>query len=182
MNILDFVLKIDNVIPDQVCDEFVQLFEDADEKELLDREGFPKWTHLHLSNHYMSLHKKVEIISWKVLIRYKEYLGEYGNYFNSKNFDFEGSIIKRYLSSNGDHYGIHADVSTLSTCKRFITFLYYLNDDFEGGETVFYPDCKVKPKKGSVLVFPSFWCFPHEAHEITEGKKYILSTYCNWSV
>ncbi|CAM9212407.1 unnamed protein product [Chrysoparadoxa australica] len=39
-----------------------------------------------------------------------------------------------------------------------LTWLLYLNDDFEGGHTTFFPDgggaIKVKPVQGSVLVFP----------------------------
>ena len=27
MNVLDFVLKIDNVLPDEICDELIKVFE-----------------------------------------------------------------------------------------------------------------------------------------------------------
>ena len=52
-----------------------------------------------------------------------------------------------------------------------ITFMVYLNDDFEGGETSF-DACTIKPKQGAAL------CFIHEQkHEslpILEGTKYVL--------
>ena len=52
-----------------------------------------------------------------------------------------------------------------------ITFMVYLNDDFEGGETKF-DDTTVIPKKGTAL------CFIHEQkHEgapIISGTKYVL--------
>ena len=54
-----------------------------------------------------------------------------------------------------------------------ITFMIYLNDDFEGGETKF-DDLTIVPKKGTAL------CFIHEQkHEgcpVTEGSKYVLRT------
>ncbi|TAG92153.1 MAG: 2OG-Fe(II) oxygenase [Bacteroidetes bacterium] len=52
-----------------------------------------------------------------------------------------------------------------------ITFMIYLNDDFEGGETTF-DEIKIKPKIGNAL------CFIHEQkHEgspVITGIKYVL--------
>ena len=39
MNVLDFVLKIDNVLPDDICDELIKLFEESDHKDRLEKEG-----------------------------------------------------------------------------------------------------------------------------------------------
>lgn len=52
-----------------------------------------------------------------------------------------------------------------------ITFMIYLNDDFEGGETTF-DDVSIKPIQGNAL------CFIHEQkHEgspVIDGVKYVL--------
>lgn len=52
-----------------------------------------------------------------------------------------------------------------------ITFLIYLNEDYEGGETAF-DNCTIQPKQGAAL------CFIHEQkHEslpIISGTKYVL--------
>ena len=54
-----------------------------------------------------------------------------------------------------------------------ITFMIYLNNDFEGGETEF-DDIIIKPQIGTAL------CFIHEQkHEgcpVTEGVKYVIRT------
>ncbi|MGK0364552.1 MAG: putative 2-oxoglutarate/Fe(II)-dependent dioxygenase YbiX [Saprospiraceae bacterium] len=54
-----------------------------------------------------------------------------------------------------------------------ITFMIYLNDDFEGGETKF-DNVTILPKTGTAL------CFIHEQkHEgcpVTEGVKYVIRT------
>ena len=49
MNILDYCLKIDNVVPDEICDEYIRLFEESDNKQRLDRGGYPNWTNLLLA-------------------------------------------------------------------------------------------------------------------------------------
>ena len=54
-----------------------------------------------------------------------------------------------------------------------------LNDDYEGGEFVFWGDYKVEIKKGSVLAFPSIYLFPHEVTPVTKGVRY---SWISWIV
>lgn len=183
MNVLDFCLKIDNVIPDIICDELIRIFEESDSKGRLERDGYPNWTNLFLQDYHDGgmIQNKIDDQSQSILQAYQKYLGEYGKYFDSNYVRYEGANIKCYVGGTEDRYGYHADVSSMSTSLRYVAMIWYLNDDFGGGETVFYPDCVVKPKKGSVLVFPPFWMFPHCGKPVSEGKKYIMSTYCLWS-
>ncbi len=68
------------------------------------------------------------------------------------------------------------DVRTRLTC------LFYLNDGFTGGETVFYSteqidgvrreDAVIVPRAGDALFFLHEWW--HEGRELTEGRKYVL--------
>jgi predicted 2-oxoglutarate/Fe(II)-dependent dioxygenase YbiX len=51
------------------------------------------------------------------------------------------------------------------------TFLIYLNDDYEGGETKFN-DCIVEPKTGMLLVFKHELL--HEGAKVEQGIKYVL--------
>lgn len=57
------------------------------------------------------------------------------------------------------------------------TLLIYLNDDFSGGETVFYNDnfepvIQIAPKKGMALLFDiDLW---HKGNMVTNGKKYWI--------
>ncbi|CAE7341830.1 unnamed protein product [Symbiodinium sp. CCMP2456] len=70
-----------------------------------------------------------------------------------------------------------------------LTFIIYLNDDFEGGCTTFYTpnpgeegvlDSRpVKPRIGSATVFPHGDCgtpLLHEGSAVTSGTKYLLRT------
>ena len=90
---------------------------------------------------------KLSKISWRIW-----------NFFNSNDVR-EGANIKCYQGGTNDEYGYHADVSSMSVSLRYLAMIWYLNDDFDGGETVFYPDLSIKPTKGSVLVFLLFGCF-----------------------
>lgn len=54
-----------------------------------------------------------------------------------------------------------------------LTFMVYLNDDFEGGETIF-DYARIEPKAGMALVF--MHGLPHEGAEVLAGRKYVLRT------
>jgi len=61
--------------------------------------------------------------------------------------------------------------------------MVYLNDNFDGGETVFpiFQDV-IKPKKGSLLIFPPLWTYLHRGNPpLKPGyAKYFLMTYLNY--
>jgi 2OG-Fe(II) oxygenase superfamily len=76
-----------------------------------------------------------------------------------------------------------ADTTTsANNIKSYLTFLIYLNHDFEGGETKFYLPHHlargVVPKAGSILIFPqgNLASLIHEGAAVTKGVKYVIRT------
>lgn len=78
--------------------------------------------------------------------------------------------------SSGEEYKFHYDGDTES--KRSISVLIYLNDDYVGGEIEF-PNFKVKikPKSGTLILFPSNYAYGHIAHPVESGTKYVIVTW-----
>ena len=58
----------------------------------------------------------------------------------------------------------------------FYTFLVYLSDDFEGGETTFFtkPEIQINPVKGHAVLFQH--PLVHEGSVVTSGVKYVART------
>ena len=54
-----------------------------------------------------------------------------------------------------------------------ITFMVYLNEEFEGGETKFREFC-ITPKTGTALLFPHHLL--HQGNTVASGVKYVLRT------
>ncbi|MES1181870.1 MAG: 2OG-Fe(II) oxygenase [Flavobacterium sp.] len=83
-------------------------------------------------------------------------------------------MFRFYKYSPGERFKMHIDGSfeKSDTECSFYTFLIYLNDGFEGGETEFKDICTVNPRQGSLLIFyHPLW---HEGKLLKEGKKYVL--------
>lgn len=86
----------------------------------------------------------------------------------------EPYTLLRY--SGGEQYGFHYDGGTGS--KRSISVLIYLNDDYKGGEIEFPNfNLKIKPKSGTLILFPSNYAYGHIAHPVTSGEKYVIVTW-----
>uniref|UniRef100_A0A6C0LS60 Fe2OG dioxygenase domain-containing protein n=1 Tax=viral metagenome TaxID=1070528 RepID=A0A6C0LS60_9ZZZZ len=85
-------------------------------------------------------------------------------------------LVQRYKKNIG-RYIYHNDALNDIENKRFriITFLWYLNDVCEGGETVFDGKYAVKPTTGKLLLFPATWNYPHCGKVPISSDKYILT-------
>jgi prolyl 4-hydroxylase len=83
-------------------------------------------------------------------------------------------MFRFYKYSPGQRFKMHRDGSYKrnDTECSFFTFLVYLNDDFEGGETEFADLFTIKPKTGDLLVF--YHPYKHEGKLLISGNKYAL--------
>jgi len=88
-----------------------------------------------------------------------------------------------YRYHKGEIFNKHYDAAFVRayTDKSFLTAIFYLNSNFEGGKTTFYPSFNthvpVQPEQGSALLFwhGSHPSSPlHEGSLCTNGVKYVL--------
>ena len=89
---------------------------------------------------------------------------------------FRGFNIVRYIEKCG-HYAYHHDQVTYWESKknRVLTYIWYLNDVSEGGETEFWGNYKIKPEVGKLVFFPTTWTFPHCGTMPISNNKYIIA-------
>jgi hypothetical protein len=76
-------------------------------------------------------------------------------------------------------FDTHVDVQDYASARRYLAFLWYLNDVEDGGKTVF-TGLTIAPKRGTLIVFPPLWMFPHKGEPPISGPKYILSGYLHY--
>jgi predicted 2-oxoglutarate/Fe(II)-dependent dioxygenase YbiX len=86
----------------------------------------------------------------------------------------------------GGHYSPHVDGESLwqtpngeliwkKSTDRDISMVFYLNNDYEGGDFVF-PDLKirVRPEPGMLVCFPSNHHYRHGVEPVTKGQRYSI--------
>lgn len=70
----------------------------------------------------------------------------------------------------------HYESSTRETSNRLLTWMVYLNDIDEGGETEFlYQSMRVKPKQGTLLIWPAAFTHTHRGNPPLSNVKYIVT-------
>jgi hypothetical protein len=85
--------------------------------------------------------------------------------------------VRLYRYGPGEKHGAHWDtvVHLEGGVQSLVTLVFYLNDDFEGGETDF-PELnqKIVPRRGRALLFQHR--ILHIAGAILSGEKFVLRT------
>jgi hypothetical protein len=70
----------------------------------------------------------------------------------------------------------HYESGSREHCQRLLTWMLYLNDVEEGGETEFlYQSMRVKPKQGTLLIWPAAFTHTHRGNPPLSNTKYIVT-------
>ena len=90
------------------------------------------------------------------------------------------------MASEGDYMALHCDGVFLATEGASTDFssVYYINDDYEGGE-LYVPaiGLSIKPKANSLVVWSHVWHedMAHGVKPITSGSRFMSQGFF-WSV
>ena len=110
---------------------------------------------------------------------------EYTNHFSSLNeYSRHGILtykIQKTLPGQGYHVW-HCEAMNLESSKRIGTYIVYLNDVEEGGETEFlYLNQRIKPTAGTVVIFPTGYVHTHRGNPPLTGVKYIMTGWVEFT-
>lgn len=87
-----------------------------------------------------------------------------------------GYNIQKYNVNEG-FYHWHSDFINNKhkiNLIRLLSFIWYLNDVTDGGETEFLKG-KIKPRAGKLIIFPSSWNYYHKGNMPLSNDKYIIT-------
>lgn len=87
------------------------------------------------------------------------------------------ALAKKYEKNKQGYHMMHCDQGTcFPHIYRQAVCMFYLNDVKQGGETEFlHQEIKIKPKKGSLVIFPAFYTHIHRGCIPESNDKYILN-------
>jgi predicted 2-oxoglutarate/Fe(II)-dependent dioxygenase YbiX len=182
-NIKDYIVVLENAMTHSLCDAILEEFNNEDE-----------WQKTVVGNGEVNgkiRNAETVVISYPhVIEKNLKVRKKLDNYI----FASAGLVIKKYNEKfplcrieedsgyellrykEGQFYTKHTD--SFKARPRAVSCSFALNDDYEGGEWGFF-DCEmvVKTPKGSAVLFPSNFMYPHEIMPVTKGTRYSIVTW-----
>ena len=111
--------------------------------------------------------------TWECYTKYLESYGTLGSLSSHKSGS--STKIQKYEPSQGYHVW-HCDLDNLTSSRRLLVSLLYLNTVEEGGETEFlYQSERVAPEVGTLILFPAGWTHTHRGNPPLNGNKYVIN-------
>jgi hypothetical protein len=76
----------------------------------------------------------------------------------------------------GGYHVWHYESAIREYSNRLLTWILYLNDVHEGGETEFlYQHMRVKPEQGTLVIWPAAFTHTHRGNPPLSNEKYIVT-------
>jgi predicted 2-oxoglutarate/Fe(II)-dependent dioxygenase YbiX len=174
-SITDYIKRYDNILSEDVCDQICNVDERAFEEGIISDGQKNKKIRNCIQK---KLEKKFELFIQEavqqVLIKY---IKDHANFYTGLSVEDTGFEHLIYRSSDKAEYKTHVDAMDLY--PRVLSISFTLNKEYEGGNFVFFNDMsyEVKNKKGSAVVFPSNFCYPHAITPVTKGTRQAIVTW-----
>ena len=188
-----FIKVYDNTLTEQFCKNVCEKLDNDDRKKLgvfnRNKETDPNFkTSLDLHISRLPEWKEEDDVFFTTISQFlKQYREDIQTSTNGKFFYGDGDD---YFSDTGyqvkvykpdGHYDWHSDYAIHDySGVRALTFIWYLNEDFDEGETEFFNGEKIIPKTGRLLIFPANWIYVHRGCTVKTNNKYIATGwYCH---
>jgi len=76
----------------------------------------------------------------------------------------------------GGYHIWHFEAGSREVSNRLLTWMVYLNDVHEGGETEFlYQHMRIKPEQGTLVIWPAAFTHTHRGNPPLSNDKYIVT-------
>lgn len=182
----DFIGIYENAFSEEYCDRIVELFEKASDKGFtLNRQQDENVTTLQKNDEQVF---PSEVIDMEMFSReaqqfnhtlwteiYPHYAEIYGALHASDPHTCYTWKIQKTKPGGGYHIW-HYESSDRTSSKRILTWILYLNDVEDGGETEFlYYGKRVSPKKGTLVLWPAAFTHTHRGNPPLKDNKYIVT-------
>lgn len=192
--IMNYIYENNNSVCEELCVEIIKLFENdhakhdgytigginkkiKDTKDMNILKTNNIWSEIY-NFLETELTCNLKIYLENINNKYKNINGYKNGYeLISKNVVITPFMVQRYIKNEGKYiYHNDFNIDFEKKTHRVLTYLFYLNDVAEGGETEFFGgDIKIIPKAGKLIIFPACWTFPHCGKMPISSNKYIIT-------
>jgi len=186
-----YVRIYDNILSDETLDIFLKICDsnhfDYDNAKILDSEGETFDSSIRnvqskpLSNLYA---KSITTSHWASLLlnKFTNGISNYVKDLEMKDFGCRINDIQVLKYIPGGHYKFHVD--DCNTVRRTLSLIYFVNDNYEGGDLVFKligteEILKIDRKKNRLVVWPSNFMYPHSVTPVLKGTRYSVVSWAS---
>jgi hypothetical protein len=185
VTIENFIGVFENAFSKEYCDELIKHFEDCHEVglSLTRQQDDPTRAKTLIDDNqvylvdFLSAAKPV--ISTFNHIFWNQIHPVYADKFDvlKKHGQYANYTVKLQRTDVGQGYHVwHCESTNKDTCNRLLVWTLYLNDVEEGGETEFlYYPRRIKPKTGTLVIWPSSFMHTHRGNPPLSNTKYIAT-------
>jgi predicted 2-oxoglutarate/Fe(II)-dependent dioxygenase YbiX len=182
-NINDYIVVFENVITPALCDAILLEFSNEDEWDKTVLGGGRVDNKIRSAETIILSYPHVIDKNPKVRAKLDKYVFATAGFaikkYNEKfplAFIQEDSGYELLRYKEGQFYTEHID--SFKERPRAVSCSFILNDNYEGGEFAFFDrELKYKLKKGSCIMFPSNFMYPHEIMPVISGTRYSIVTW-----
>lgn len=186
---MDFIHIEQNSLDKETCAKIIKLFEqDQNKYQGVTSSGYdPKKKNTMDLSIYFKINRESNwyeintLLVNKMQTHIESYMSKIKNILNSSNVMFTELydcefLIQKYDKNQGI-FRYHNDfiIEPSKFMYRIVTFIWYLNDVEDGGETEFCGDFTIRPEVGKLVFFPASWCYPHRGKMPISSDKYIIT-------
>lgn len=179
----DYIFTMDNIVPEELCDRIINEYSECSFWTPTSigtgdvNNNIRNCNVINISQDIV-LQKNLEIrkkIDEDFYICASKAINEYRKLFPEVASEIDtGYELLRY--EKGQFYIQHTD--SFKNQQRSVSCSFLLNDDFEGGEFAFFDrEIVISGSKGSIIMFPSNFMYPHEIMPVISGTRYSIITW-----
>lgn len=182
-DVRDYIVVLENIIPHNICDAVINEFSNEEEwaktvvgQGVVDNKVRTAETIVISFPHVIEKNSKIRQKIDEDIFNYAAIaIKKYNEKFSLARIEEDsGYELLRY--KEGQFYTQHTD--SFKARPRAVSCSFALNDNYEGGEWGFFDrEMVIKAPKGSAVLFPSNFMYPHEIMPVTKGTRYSIITW-----
>ena len=173
----DFPLEIENFLSPRDCNLLIRYYKNNPKQKTISADDFWSGRTVQLDDIvYNNIRIMVEDLHYRIVCATCRHYNEEYVYPEFSNIVYWGPDNE--LIPHCDNIHINDPESEHNTAMRDYSAVLCLNEDYEGGHTIFPEHGKEYPgKTGRLIIFPSGRSHPHGVTEVTSGSRY---TFAMW--
>jgi hypothetical protein len=187
-----FIYEKENLLSDDICKDIIESCEQYFEEQKLLNDNKEEKEPIRLDIALYSINNEFwskikDKITSKIINVMKEYYSKFDEdiyHLNKlhKELVIENITLNKYLPNKETI----TNICDFNICEekyyRILSYVFYLNDINNGGESIFENGIIIKPKQGKVVLYPSDWLFTRREEKIITDSKYIITGWINVSI